>query len=170
MEEQILPNTNGLILSKLSNKSQYSENISAEVWNFRIDSNQISQNWFKARNGSFLNSEDAQKYQRIMTLLKEMVKLMENIQIAIEHEHLKKLEVFQKIRVIVAQKLEIEPDQVKQESNFTKDLGVDSLDMLELIMVMEQAFNIEIPEQIAETFVTIKQVIDYINQKVDFAI
>ena len=170
MEKQNSSNINELILSKFSDKGQYFENISSEVWNFRNNSDLICQNWLKAHNGISLSNEDTQKYEHILMLLKEMLKLMEDIKMAIQDDHLKKLEIFEELRVVVAHKLDIEPEQVNQDANFAKDLGADSLDMLELIILLEEAFNIDIPEQVAETFITIKQVIDYINKTVDYAV
>ena len=137
------------------------------IYNFRINSDQICKNWLKARNSYFLSSEDAHKYQHIIILLNEMLKLMKSVTIIIENHYLKKLEIFEQVRAIVAQKLEIEPEQVNFGADFVKDLGVDSLDMLEIITLLEKAFHIEIPQQIAETFITIKQVIDFLVSRDD---
>ncbi|MEI2579698.1 acyl carrier protein [Scytonema sp. PRP1] len=88
----------------------------------------------------------------------------------IQLEKLKKLKVFEKVRSIVAEKLEIEPEKVTPVANFATDLGADSLDMVELVMALEEAFKIEISNQVIEPLLTIQQIINYISQKVDFAL
>jgi hypothetical protein len=112
MEKYVPQNISQPVLGSWSNKIQYFEGVMPEVWNFRIDSYQICQNWLKARKGCPLSNEDNQRYQRIVVVLKEMVKLMEEIKTAIQYEQLKKLGIFEKVRAIVVEKLGIEPDQV----------------------------------------------------------
>lgn len=94
---------------------------------------------------------------------------MEEIKTALQYDQLKKLEIYEKVRAIVVEKLEIEPEQVNPVANFTEDLGADSLDTVELVMAMEEAFNIEIPDQTAETLLTVQHIIDYVSQKVESA-
>lgn len=72
----------------------------------------------------------------------------------------------EKVKEIIAEQLGIEPDQIKLESKFVDDLGADSLDVVELIMAFEEAFNIEIPDEDAEKIQTVKDVVDYIKSKV----
>ncbi len=71
----------------------------------------------------------------------------------------------EKVKEIIAEQLGIEVDQIKPESKFVDDLGADSLDVVELIMAFEEAFNIEIPDEDAEKIQTVKDVIDYIQAK-----
>ena len=71
----------------------------------------------------------------------------------------------EKVKEIIAEQLGIEPDQIKLESRFVEDLGADSLDVVELIMAFEEAFNIEIPDEDAEKIQTVKDVVDYIKAK-----
>ena len=73
--------------------------------------------------------------------------------------------VEEKVKEIIAEQLGIEVDQIKPESKFVDDLGADSLDVVELIMAFEEAFDIEIPDEDAEKIQTVKDVIDYINAK-----
>ncbi len=73
-------------------------------------------------------------------------------------------EVFEKVKAIVAEQLGVEPEQVTPTANFTNDLGADSLDTVELVMAMEEAFNIEIPDEAAEKIVMVQQAVDYISQ------
>ena len=64
---------------------------------------------------------------------------------------------------IVVDHLGIEESKVTPNSKFIDDLGADSLDTVELVMAFEEKFNIEIPDDAAETIVTVQNAIDYIN-------
>ncbi|MBV8887966.1 MAG: acyl carrier protein [Chroococcidiopsidaceae cyanobacterium CP_BM_RX_35] len=75
-----------------------------------------------------------------------------------------KQEVLEKVKVIVADQLGVEPEQVTPEANFANDLGADSLDTVELVMAMEEAFKVEIPDDEAEKIVMVQQAVDYISQ------
>ena len=59
--------------------------------------------------------------------------------------------VFERVRDIAADKLSVEPDDIQLESSFTEDLEADSLDVVELIMALEEEFDVEIPDDQAET-------------------
>jgi acyl carrier protein len=73
--------------------------------------------------------------------------------------------IFEKVKKIVAEQLEIEPDKVTPEANFANDLNADSLDTVELVMALEEAFDVEIPDEAAEKITTVQAVVDYINNK-----
>lgn len=75
-------------------------------------------------------------------------------------------EVFAKVSKIVAEQLEVDQSEVKAESNFANDLGADSLDVVELVMALEEEFNIEVPDEAAEKLLTVQSVVDYINNQV----
>ena len=75
-------------------------------------------------------------------------------------------EVFDKVQAIIAEQLGVEKDQVTKDANFANDLGADSLDTVELVMAIEEAFNIEIPDETAEKISNLQQAVDFINQKV----
>ena len=78
----------------------------------------------------------------------------------------KSREVFEKVRKIIAEQLEIDPSIIKMESDFIKDLGADSLDVVELIMAMEDEFGLgEIPDEDAEKIQFVKDVVQYICDK-----
>ncbi len=166
MEKHTPPEKSNLIPDKWNNRIHDFEDLSKEFSNIRINSYQICKYWFKARNGQVLDNEDTLRYQRIVSILKEMSTLMEEIETAIQYNQLKKLEIFEKVRSIIVDKWEIEADKVTPLANFVHDLGVDSLDMLELMIVLESSFGIEFPEQISTTLLTVQQTIDYISQKV----
>lgn len=68
-----------------------------------------------------------------------------------------------KVKEIIVEQLGVEAEQIKMESNFIDDLGADSLDTVELIMSLEEEFDIEIPDTDAEKLKTVKAVIDYIE-------
>jgi len=73
-------------------------------------------------------------------------------------------EILEKVQAIVAENLGVEQTQVTPAANFASDLGADSLDTVELVMALESAFNIEIPDEEAEKILIVQQAIDYINQ------
>lgn len=68
-----------------------------------------------------------------------------------------------RVREIIAEQLQVDGSELKLESSFIDDLGADSLDIVELVMAMEDAFQMEIPDEDAEKITTVKNVIDYIN-------
>jgi acyl carrier protein len=75
-------------------------------------------------------------------------------------------EIFEKVKKIVAEQLEVDPGDVTPQANFANDLGADSLDTVELVMALEEEFDIEIPDEAAEQITTVQAVVDYINDKV----
>ena len=72
--------------------------------------------------------------------------------------------IFEKVKDIVVEQLGVEPDDVTMESSFVDDLGADSLDIVELIMALEEEFNMEIPDEEAEKIATVGDVVDYIKK------
>jgi len=75
--------------------------------------------------------------------------------------------VFEKIKNIIVEQLGIDESKVTPEASFIDDLGADSLDMVELIMAIEEEFEIEVPEEEAENIVTVSDAMNYINSKVN---
>ena len=71
--------------------------------------------------------------------------------------------VEEKVRSIVAKQLGLSEDEVKNESSFIDDLGADSLDTVELVMSLEEEFDIEISDDEAENILTVQAAIDHIN-------
>ncbi|MBW2036868.1 MAG: acyl carrier protein [Deltaproteobacteria bacterium] len=73
------------------------------------------------------------------------------------------MSIEEKVKKIVAEKLSIEPDEVVPEASFVDDLGADSLDQVELIMAMEEAFDIEISDEEAEKLQTVQDAVNYVK-------
>lgn len=74
-------------------------------------------------------------------------------------------EVQQKLKEIVMDRLNAEEDQIKPEASFVEDLGADSLDIVELIMGIEEEFDIEIPDEDAEKLTTVGEAMAYVKMK-----
>ena len=70
---------------------------------------------------------------------------------------------FDKISEVIADKLGVEPAKITPEAKFVEDLGADSLDTVELIMQLEDEFNLEIPDEEAEKLTTVGSVAEYIE-------
>jgi acyl carrier protein len=70
-----------------------------------------------------------------------------------------------KIKDIIVEQLGVDPERVKVDAKFIDDLGADSLDIVELIMAMEEEFDIEIPDEDAEKLASVKNVQDYLESK-----
>lgn len=75
-------------------------------------------------------------------------------------------ELFGKLKKLIAEKLEIEEDQIKMESSFRQDLGADSLDTYELVYAIEEELGISIPDEKANEFETVADALDYIKSQV----
>ncbi len=72
-------------------------------------------------------------------------------------------DIVEKVKKIVAENLDREPESITIDSTFTDDLGADSLDAVELIMRLEEEFAIDIPDEDAEKITTVKAAVDYIE-------
>ena len=75
-------------------------------------------------------------------------------------------EVFEKVKSIIVEQLGATENSVTMEASFIDDLGADSLDIVELVMAIEEEFDIEIPDSDAEKVVTVGDVVDYIKENV----
>ena len=69
----------------------------------------------------------------------------------------------EKVKEIIVEQLGVDPAQVTPEASFVNDLGADSLDTVELVMALEEEFNLEIPDEEAEKISTVGQAIEYIR-------
>ena len=74
-------------------------------------------------------------------------------------------EVQSKLKEIVMDRLNAEEDQIKPEASLVEDLGADSLDIVELIMGIEEEFDIEIPDEDAEKLTTVGEAMNYVKSK-----
>lgn len=75
------------------------------------------------------------------------------------------MSVEEKVKKIIAEKLSVDLDEVVPDASFVDDLGADSLDLVELIMTMEEEFDVEISDEDAETLVTVKDAIEYTKKQ-----
>jgi len=71
--------------------------------------------------------------------------------------------VFEKVKEIIVEQLGVDESDVKMESSFIDDLGADSLDIVELIMALEEEFDLEIPDKEAEKITTVGDAVEYIK-------
>lgn len=72
--------------------------------------------------------------------------------------------VFEKIRAIIAEQLNIDEDTITMESSFREDLGADSLDVVELVMAVEEEFDVEFDDEEAENILTVGDAVNYITE------
>lgn len=75
-------------------------------------------------------------------------------------------DVLRKVKEMVAEQLGVDEDDVTPESSFIDDLGADSLDIVELIMALEEEFDLEIPDEDAEKIVTVADAVNYISERI----
>lgn len=71
--------------------------------------------------------------------------------------------IFEKIKAIIVDQLGVGADEVTLEASFIDDLGADSLDLVELIMALEEEFDLEVPDEDAEKLVTVEDAVNYIR-------
>lgn len=75
--------------------------------------------------------------------------------------------VFDRVKAIVVEQLGVEADEVSPQSKFVEDLGADSLDVVELVMALEDEFDLEIPDEQAEKIATVGEAAKYIEGHVE---
>ena len=73
-------------------------------------------------------------------------------------------EIFEKVKGIIVEQLGVEESSVNLDASFIDDLGADSLDIVELVMALEEEFDMEIPDADAEKVVTVNDVVEYIKE------
>lgn len=73
--------------------------------------------------------------------------------------------IFDKVKAIIVDQLGVEEDEVTEDASFVDDLGADSLDIVELIMALEEEFELEIPDEDAERISTVRDAVEYIREK-----
>lgn len=75
--------------------------------------------------------------------------------------------IFEKIRAIIVDQLGVDEDMVTMDTNMMKDLEADSLDAVEIILGVEDEFEIEIPDDVAEKFETVSDLVSYVDENFD---
>lgn len=73
------------------------------------------------------------------------------------------MSIEERVKKIIAEQLGVKEEDVKPEASFVEDLGADSLDTVELVMALEEEFDIEIPDEEAEKITTVQSAIDYVQ-------
>lgn len=73
--------------------------------------------------------------------------------------------MFEKLKVVIEEKLNAEGVEITENTSFKEDLDADSLDLFELVMALEEEFGIEIPSEDLEKLTTVKDVMDYLEEK-----
>ncbi len=86
-----------------------------------------------------------------------------NINLKYGNAEERKFKMFEKVKKIIVDQLGVEESEVTAEASFVDDLGADSLDLVELIMALEDEFDIEIPDNAAEQITTVNDVVEYIK-------
>ncbi|MEZ3427855.1 MAG: acyl carrier protein [Lachnospiraceae bacterium] len=75
---------------------------------------------------------------------------------------------FEKLKKVIAEVLNVDPEEITMESTFMDDLGADSLDVFQIIMGIEEEFDIEIPAEKAEKISTVEEAVEMIKNAVNF--
>ncbi len=75
--------------------------------------------------------------------------------------------VFEKVRAILVEQMDVDEDTVTMESSITDDLGADSLDVVDMVMSLEEEFDVEIPDEEIESMRTVGDIVRFIEQKND---
>jgi acyl carrier protein len=71
--------------------------------------------------------------------------------------------VFEKVKDLIVEQLDVDPDSVTMDTDFMKDLEADSLDAVEIILGVEDEYGIEIPDEVAENFTNVGDIVKYIE-------
>ncbi|HHV93149.1 MAG TPA: acyl carrier protein [Firmicutes bacterium] len=77
------------------------------------------------------------------------------------------MDVLERVKEIVVEQLGVDPDEVTNDASFVDDLGADSLDLVELVMALEEEFDLEIPDEDAEKITTVGDAVRYIKDKIE---
>jgi len=80
------------------------------------------------------------------------------------------MSIEERVKKIIVEQLGVKEEDVKPEASFVEDLGADSLDTVELVMALEEEFDIEIPDEEAEKITTVQSAIDYVSNTNTFSI
>ena len=72
--------------------------------------------------------------------------------------------MFEKVKALLAEQLEIDENEIQLDSSFVEDLGADSLDVVEMLMILEEEFDVTVPDEDAEKFQTVKDVVEFLKE------
>ena len=75
-------------------------------------------------------------------------------------------EIIKKVKEITSEQLGVDESQITPEAKFIDDLGADSLDIVELVMALEEEFNLEISDEEAEKLIAVQKVVDYLENRI----
>ena len=75
------------------------------------------------------------------------------------------MDALEKVKKLIAEQFDVEEDDISEDSSITDDLGADSLDVVDLVMAIQDEFNIEIPEDEVENIKTVGDIVKYIEDK-----
>lgn len=75
------------------------------------------------------------------------------------------MSTFDRVKKVVVEQLDVAEDEVTPQASFVDDLGADSLDVVELVMGLEEEFDVEIPDEDAEKITTVQEAVTYIDEK-----
>ena len=99
--------------------------------------------------------------QKVFLAVGKLIDLQEKINRARAQEVI--IMIFDRVKDIIADKLSVDVEEITMESSFIDDLGADSLDIVELVMALEDEFDLEIPDEDAEKIATVGDVVEYIK-------
>jgi acyl carrier protein len=75
------------------------------------------------------------------------------------------MSTFERVKKVVVEQLDVSEEEVTPQASFMEDLGADSLDVVELVMGLEEEFDVEIPDEDAEKITTVQEAVNYIDVK-----
>jgi acyl carrier protein len=148
-------------------KTQSFDLLINEVDNFQDFCYQICQFGIQTFETEFVCSNNIQQYTKIVTILKDIVKLIREIKITVQYNRLLKLEISEMLRNTMSSCLNIDLEQVALTANFVNDLGIDSLDWQKLLITLEDLFTIRITDEVTETLATVQQLIECVISTVE---
>ncbi len=73
--------------------------------------------------------------------------------------------IFEKVKALIVEQLDVDPDIIDMDTDLMKDLEADSLDAVEVILGVEEEFDIEIPDEDAEDFATVRDIVEYVESR-----
>ena len=76
------------------------------------------------------------------------------------------MDTFEKIRALLAEQLDIDPEKITPDSDIVNDFGADSLDVIDMITVLSDEFGVEIPDEDIENFHTVGDVVNYLEERI----